>query len=737
MARSMSGHEYGMRLFDQHAALLKGSAIDPEVAAERGYVTVDTKTRLEKLGFSPAQRIVPTLLVPVYDEHGEVALYQHRPDDPRRNSTGKPIKYETPNKARMVVDVPPRVREKLGDPSIPLTVTEGVRKADAAVSHGLACIALLGVWNWRGSNDEGGLTALAFWESVALNGRSVYIAFDSDVMTKPAVHDALTRLGAFLTRRGAEVAYIYLPPEPDGRKVGLDDHFAEGRTVADLVLHARPNPVTRDEEKPKVAMPTAEGRERGLVTDGADLLERVRAAVTEFVVLPSAEAADSAALWAAATHAQPAWEHATRLRITGPEKRCGKSRLLEVIEGMAHHPLATANATVAAIYRSIDEHDPRTLFFDEYDTLFGTKKAADDNEDLRALLNAGFRRGKPVLRCDGPNNDVREFPSFAMAALAGIGDLPDTVEDRSVSIHLRRRAPHEKVKPLRAKRDVPRLHQLRAELSEWLRAHLDELMDAEPEMPVEDRAADTWEPLVAVADLAGGDWPKRARAAAKVFNDVAEEVSATDKVATRLLVDLRTVFGDHDKLHTETVLEALHKLDDAGWNDYFGRPFGSRDLSKILKPYGVAPRDVKVDGTNKKGYLRDELWDVWQRYLPQHPPTQSKSGDPSATSATSATPQVNAVADETAVADISATFQRPREASASRSGEVADTSATRNLSATHLTSAVAEVAEVADTWPARETGPCVRCGTPHHRYGTGGAALCLMCRTAAPERRAS
>lgn len=734
----MSEHEYGMRLFAQHAAMLKASAVSPEVAAERGYLTVDTKVRLEKLGFSPPQRIVPTLLVPVYDEHGEVALYQHRPDDPRRNSTGKPIKYETPSKARMVVDVPPRVREKLGDPSIPLTVTEGVRKADAAVSHGLACVALLGVWNWRGSNDEGGLTALAFWESVALNGRSVYIAFDSDVMTKPAVHGALTRLGAFLSRRGAEVAYIYLPPEPDGRKVGLDDHFAAGRTVADLMLYARPNPVTpAEDDKPKVAMPTAEGRERGLMVDGADLLNRVRATVIEYVVLPNGQAADAATLWAAATHAQPAWEHATRLRITGPEKRCGKSRLLEVIEGLAHHPLATADATVAAIYRSIDEHDPRTLFFDEYDTLFGTKKSADDNEDLRALLNAGFRRGKPVLRCDGPNNDVREFPSFAMAALAGIGDLPDTVEDRSVSIYLRRRAPHEKVKPLRARRDVPHLHMLRSELNEWLRAHLDQLMDAEPELPVEDRAADTWEPLVAVADLAGGDWPERARAAAKSFNEIAEESSANDKVATRLLTDLRTVFAEHDKLHTETVLEALHKLEDAGWSDYFGRPFGSRDLSKILKPYGVAPRDVKIDGTNKKGYVRDELWDVWQRYLPQDHNTQPEPGDPSATSATSATQQVIAVADGTAVADTSATPPRPGNAPDSRPDPVADTSATGNSSATYLTSAVAQVAQVAATWPARETGPCVRCGTAHHRYGEGGNTLCQQCRDAKPERRAS
>src|SRR5215467_12780213 len=102
----------------------------------------------------------------------------------------KTVKYETPSGARMVVDVPPSVRQWLGDPKRPLFITEGARKADAAVSQDLCCVALLGVWNWRGSNEHGGKVALPDWESVALNDREIYICFDSDVMTKPAVHQA-------------------------------------------------------------------------------------------------------------------------------------------------------------------------------------------------------------------------------------------------------------------------------------------------------------------------------------------------------------------------------------------------------------------------------------------------------------------------------------------------------------------------------------------------------------------
>ena len=164
-------------------------------------------------------------------------LYQSRPDTPRIKH-GKPLKYETPAKARMAVDVPPCARGLLEDPSRPLFITEGVRKADAAVSKGLCCIDLLGVWNWRGTNDWGGKTALPDWEHIALNGREVYICFDSDVMLKPAVHEAMARLKAFLESRKASVRLVYLPPGPSAEKTGLDDWLAAGGTVEKLVSFA-------------------------------------------------------------------------------------------------------------------------------------------------------------------------------------------------------------------------------------------------------------------------------------------------------------------------------------------------------------------------------------------------------------------------------------------------------------------------------------------------------------------
>ena len=233
-------------LLDHHRQLIDNSAIWPEVASERGYRSAMSKAELRRLGFTDRQCRVPALLIPIWSVGGEIISYQIRPDGPRINERGKPVKYETPGGSRMVLDVPPRARAGLGDPSIPLFVTEGIRKADSAVSRGLCCIALPGVWNWRGSNEQGGKVALADWESVALNGRQVYIAFDSDVMLKPEVHQAMGRLKTFLESRGANMALVYLPAGDGGAKMGLDDYFAAGNTVEDLLRCARADLIPLD-----------------------------------------------------------------------------------------------------------------------------------------------------------------------------------------------------------------------------------------------------------------------------------------------------------------------------------------------------------------------------------------------------------------------------------------------------------------------------------------------------------
>lgn len=244
-------------LLPHHQRLLTDSGIAPEIAHARGYRSVTKKAELVRLGFSSRQCQVPALLIPVWNVNGEIGLYQSRPDSPRIER-GKAVKYETPRGGRMIVDVSPLIRLCLGDLHRPLFITEGIRKADAAVSRGLCCLALLGVWNWRGTNAEGGTLALADWDSIALKGRRVYLVFDSDIMTKAPVHAALTRLKAFLEHRGAEAWIIYLPPGEGATKVGLDDYFSAGHTVEDLLACASRelrdlDPTDSDDANPRVA----------------------------------------------------------------------------------------------------------------------------------------------------------------------------------------------------------------------------------------------------------------------------------------------------------------------------------------------------------------------------------------------------------------------------------------------------------------------------------------------------
>jgi hypothetical protein len=464
--------------------------------------------------------------------------------------------------------------------------------------------------------------------------------------------------------------------------------------------------------------------------DGASLLSELHAALCRYVVFPSPQAADAVTLWTAATHAQPAWEHAPRLAVVSPLKRCGKSRLLDVVAETCHAPLITINATIAAVVRSIGQ-DPPTLFVDEADTLWGTRKQADANEDLRGLLNAGHQRNRPMLRWDVTSRTAEQLDTFAMALLAAIGELPDTIMDRAVVVRMRRRAPGEQVDPYRTRRDAPPLNTLRDQLATWTRAHLPELQHAQPVMPLEDRAADTWEPLVAIADLAGGDWPARARDAAQVMT-VAEAQQEEDASAgVRLLADLRQIFqaADAEALYTSTILDRLHTLEDAPWADWYGRPLSTRELAKLLRPYQVRSKSVREHGTGAslKGYARADLHDAWQRYVV---PT------PQATHATQEE-EPAAQAPRPDVADA----HPPSDTSATSRPAVSDVSQGPEASATGLTWNVAHVADVAA--PATSNGngwrydqplvPCAACGTGTSNRAPSGRPLHLTCAAGTTE----
>jgi hypothetical protein len=353
--------------------------------------------------------------------------------------------------------------------------------------------------------------------------------------------------------------------------------------------------------------------------DGALILTQLHTALTRYVILPSPDAAVGVALWIAATHAQPAWAHAPRLVIRGPEKRCGKSRLLDIIEGTCHAPLITVNASPAAVYRAIGDDTPPTVLVDEADTIFGGKNG-EANEDLRGLLNAGHQRNRPAIRWDAGTRQLETIPTFAMAALAGIGAMPDTIEDRAVVIRMRRRAPGERVAPFRHRRDRPALVELASQLADWLAPHLPQLEQAEPAMPLEDRAADTWEPLIAVADLAGAGWPELARHAAVTLTaDRDASANVSDRI--RLLADCRAAFGDADKLPTTVLIDRLRADPESPWSDHGPAGITAMKLAELLREFDIRSENIRFGEPigRVKGYHRDDFADAWARYCPTAP----------------------------------------------------------------------------------------------------------------------
>jgi Protein of unknown function (DUF3631) len=295
----------------------------------------------------------------------------------------------------------------------------------------------------------------------------------------------------------------------------------------------------------------------------------------------------------------------------------GKTRALEITEALTPSPVHAVNVSPAYLFRKVgDEQSGRpTILYDEVDTLFGSK--VQDGGEIRGLLNAGHRRGAVAGRCVVVGNKVQteEIPAYCAVALAGIGNLPDTIASRAVIIEMRRRAPDEVVEPFRRRLHFPEGESLRTILARWCAEIVGGMENLEPEMPlgVNDRDADCWEPLVAIADAAGSDWPERARASA--VNLVTAASDRTMTTGVQLLSDLHDLFGEADRIGTEVILQRLHNLPESPWADIYGKPLNDRGLATRLRKYGVKPKVIRIGEGTHRGYLAEDLREQWRRYL--------------------------------------------------------------------------------------------------------------------------
>jgi hypothetical protein len=352
------------------------------------------------------------------------------------------------------------------------------------------------------------------------------------------------------------------------------------------------------------------------------MLDALVTFVRRFVALTDSQARVWA-LWVIHTHLFETAEQTPYLWITSPEKRSGKSRLLEVSELFVARPWLTGRVSAAALVRKVDKERP-ALLLDESDAAFNGEK--DYAEALRGILNTGHRKSGRASHCVGVGTamDVRNFSTFCPKAIAGIGRLPDTVADRAIPIRLRRKARSESVERFRERLAREEADPIREAVEAWARSAASVLADARPSLPEElsDRAQDGAEPLLAIADLAATDWPKSARSAlVELFGgDRAEEES----LGVRLLSDCRTVFAARgaDRLGSADLCGFLVAIADSPWPEFHkGRPLTVRGLARLLNPFEIVPGTIRLDdGSTPKGYYRLSFEDAWTRYCPEQPP---------------------------------------------------------------------------------------------------------------------
>jgi hypothetical protein len=350
------------------------------------------------------------------------------------------------------------------------------------------------------------------------------------------------------------------------------------------------------------------------VNEGPQLLEALASFLRRYVVMTESQSI-AVALWIVHTFALDACEQSPILAITSAEKRSGKTRLLDVLELLVARPWRVVMPSEAVVFRKIDADQP-TLLLDEVDAIFNPK-ANGNVEGLRALLNAGNRPGTKVPRCVGPSQTLVSFSVFSAKAAAGIRDLPDTVADRAIPIRLKRRAPGEPVERFRRREADEAAEPLHQWVGSWAEHRVPALAEARPELPEEldDRQQDAWEPLLAIADLAGGDWPERAHRSAVALSGTRDDESA----GVRLLGDIRAIFEmqEVDRISSANLIAALHEIEEAPWAEWYGRPISTHGIAKLLTHYDVKPRTVRFDDeTTAKGYRREQFEEAWSRYLP-------------------------------------------------------------------------------------------------------------------------
>lgn len=334
--------------------------------------------------------------------------------------------------------------------------------------------------------------------------------------------------------------------------------------------------------------------------DGAELLNGLAEAARRFIILP--ESADTLlALWVIHSHAHDEADHSPVLAITSPEKRCGKTTALSVIGQLVRRPLHSSNITAPALFRTTEKYQP-TLLIDEADTFL------KQSEELRGILNSGHaKESASVIRLVGDSHEPTKFRTWAPKVVALIGVMPDTLSDRAVALPMRRKRVGESIERLRSK--DPGLQKLCRQAARWVS---DIQLNPDPEIPdgLHDRAADNWRALLAIADAAGGVWPRRARDAAIRLSGGADD----DSARVMLLQDMKALFEEKETWASSELVGRLAEMEHRPWPEWRkGQRISARQVATLLRDFGISPHQIS---SKARGYRARQFEDAFARYLP-------------------------------------------------------------------------------------------------------------------------
>jgi len=632
----MSKPKVNLLLHPDHLANLKASGLTDKTIAEVNIKSLSPDEIAEIFSKKKASQLQSAMLFeyPDTDHFYRIKLFP-----PLIDHEGHKQKYHQNANTRPYLYIPPSVKTLLSNPSKPLGIVEGEKKTLRANQEGIDAIGIGGLWSWLYNREP-----LPEFDSIAFAGREVNIYPDSDVWVRPDLLQAVYALGMELHERGARVYIAQITPGPKGERRGFDDieqiELDPQKCIMWMIYLSikdqsfiRPKEwykkwkeekkVEKDESLQGQPIHKREDKPWHDSVNGGHLLDAITTVIRRYVVLPE-EAAHAIALWIVQTYCIERMTCLPILAVTSATKREGKTTLLEIITAIVAKPAPTSNISPAALFRMIEAWQP-TLICDEMDQQFKV------NDDLRILMNASHTRALAfVFRVVGKELEPRSFNVFGSKAVGLIGKLPGTMSDRSVEIRMRRKAKGERT----TRREGAKLEQecspIRSQIARWLKDNAEEIAEERAFTPIilDDRAADNWRGLFAIALAAGFPWPERAQKAALSLSEIrGEDVEFGEE----LLYDLRTILGEKEKMFTSAILVGLIEMEERPWPTSRKEqlPINSHQLAGILKGFKIKSRDIRIGDDNFKGYYREgAMQKAFDTYLdpvkPDTPPPQSE-----------------------------------------------------------------------------------------------------------------